>query len=254
MGTEFLRACDAIAATLPGGASSGAVRQYARFLAAKCIDRDYDGTIYSPDVDNDEMWRDHMRHEKEYKWICTQLAGRTLSRDGAPTPEAHERLRRRLASLPEFEARSRGRVQWVDTQALLRQSRGAPKKGPWCIPRFRETLRSRIDLVHTRCPRELNVYKCYWEWPLEQRQRWDAAVVHFPLRSRNALTPAQQEYNELTRGIERPYTHADWRGNPQGMWIMTLLICRAYRVGVPPEMLAHGGLGEATREFVRVWA
>ena len=78
-------------------------------------------------------------------------------------------------------------------------------------------------------------------------------MARFPVRSRNALTPAQREFNELTRGIERPHTHADWRGNPQGMWIMTLLICQVYRIGVPPEMLAHEGLGEATREFVRVW-
>ena len=57
----------------------------------------------------------------------------------------------------------------------------------------------------------------------------------------------------LANVLERPHTHADWRGNPQGMWIMTLLICQVYRIGVPPEMLAHEGLGEATREFVRVW-
>ena len=251
--SAFRHACGAIAAALPGGAESEAVRRYARFLAAKCVDRDYYGTMYAPDEQNDELWRDHMRHEKQYAWLCTQLAGRALQRAGAPDPAAHERLQRRLATLPAFDTPPRDRAAWADTRALLRQSRGAPKKGPWCAPRFREALRGHIDLATARCPRHLDVYSGYRGWPPERRTRWDAAVARFPVRGRNALTPAQKEFNELTRGIERPHTHADWRGHPQGMWIMTLLLCQAYRIEVPASMLEHEGLGEATREFVRVW-
>jgi hypothetical protein len=252
--TEFRHACDMIAATLPGGASSDSVRRYARFLAAKCVDRDYNGTMYSPDERNDELWRDHTRHERQYTWLCMQLAGRALPRPGAPDPAAQERLRQRLASLPAFDAPPRDRVPWADTRELLRQSRGAPKKGPWCLPQFRATLRGHIDLAKARCPRALDVYSGYPGWPPERRTRWDAAVARFPARGRNALTPAQQEFNELTRGIERPHTRADWRGHPQGMWITTLLLCHAYRIEVPASMLSHEGLGEATREFVRVWS
>lgn len=57
------------------------VKQYAQFLAVKCLDYDFQSDLYSPCELVDKVWRQHILDTKKYCALCDEFAGGYVHRD-----------------------------------------------------------------------------------------------------------------------------------------------------------------------------